>query len=78
MATIDGVPPSDKLLRPILEALRLKDEGLSVVGLVDGMYDPTGLPPEEVAKLDEVLWERIWFRLEDGQMLGPSWILESR
>jgi hypothetical protein len=64
MATIDGVPPSDKLLRPILEVLRLKDEGLSVAGLVDGMYDPTGLPPEEVAKLDEVLWEQIGVALE--------------
>jgi hypothetical protein len=64
MATINDVPPSDELMRPILETLRVQHSALSVAGLVDRLYDSIGLPPDEMAKLDKVLWERVGVALE--------------
>jgi hypothetical protein len=56
---MNGVPPTDELLRPVLERLRAQNGLVSFVDLVDDVYDFLGPPPNDRAMLDNCVRVRV-------------------
>jgi hypothetical protein len=81
MATLDDVPQTEELLRPILETLGVQDGPMKYWRLVGALYRSLGLPHTGSYELREILAHRVgealWALEDQRAVQGIGWFMRA-